>query len=92
MHAALEPVCGPDRVAPFSIGVAKKGAGSGLVLELVSVNGELGAVLEDSEGRVTSAVRLSVRDDLITDVWIVNNPEKLSRLRDRAPGADDRAH
>lgn len=80
VHAALKPVYGPDRVARFSIGIAKKGAGSGVVLEFVTINGELGAVLKDARGRVTSAVTLSVSGDRITDVWIVNNPEKLGRL------------
>lgn len=77
--AALKPIYGPDRVARFSIGVAKKGAGE-YVLELVSINGELGAILKDALRNVTSTLTVSVHDDHITDVWIVNNPEKLSRL------------
>ena len=78
--AALKPVYGPDRVARFSIGVAKKGAGTDVVLEFTNINGDLGAVLKDAQGNVTSAVTLSVSGDRITDVWIVNNPEKLGRL------------
>jgi RNA polymerase sigma-70 factor, ECF subfamily len=80
VHAALKPIYGPDRVARFSIGVAKKGAGTGIVLELTTINGDLGALLKDAEGKVTSAVTLSIAGDRITDVWIVNNPEKLHRL------------
>jgi hypothetical protein len=44
------------------------------------INGEPGAVLKDAAGRVTSSLTLSVHDDRITDVFIVNNPEKLARL------------
>lgn len=77
--AALKPIHGPDRVARFSIGVAKKGAGEH-TLAFMTINGELGAVLKDADGNVTSTLTLSVRDDRITDVFIVNNPEKLARL------------
>jgi RNA polymerase sigma-70 factor, ECF subfamily len=77
--AALKPIYGPDKVARFSIGVAKKASGD-VTLELTTINGELGALLEDASGTVITAVTLSVRGDRITDVWIVNNPEKLSRL------------
>lgn len=79
VRAALKPIFGPDHVARFAIGVAKKGA-TELVLELTTINGELGALLKDASGRVVTAVTLSVSGDRITDVWIVNSPEKLGRL------------
>jgi RNA polymerase sigma-70 factor (ECF subfamily) len=81
--AALKPIYGVDRVARFSIGVAKKASGD-VTLELTTINGELGALLKDASGAVVTTVTLSVRDDRITDVWIVNNPEKLSRLASTA--------
>lgn len=74
--AAINPIYGPDRVARFSIGVAKKAAGD-VVLELVTVNGDVGAILKDGKGTIITAVTLSVASDRITDVWIVNNPDKL---------------
>lgn len=74
--AAIKPIYGPDKVARFSIGVAKKAAGD-VVLELVSVNGDIGAILKDGKGTIITAVTLSVANDRITDVWIVSNPDKL---------------
>lgn len=77
--AALKPIYGPDHVARFSIGVAKKGAPD-LTVEFTTINSDVGAIVKDAAGNVVTVVTLSVRDDVITDVWIVNNPEKLSRL------------
>jgi RNA polymerase sigma factor (sigma-70 family) len=72
--AARRPVLGADRVARFVLGTLVKypttvvterttGDGVGLVLEL--------------DGTVIGVVNLGVADDVVSDVWIVMNPEKL---------------
>ncbi len=79
VHAALKPVHGADRVARFVLGVAKK-VTPGVTSELATINGEPGMVVKDEDGVVQFALTLSVSGDRITDVWIVNNPEKLTHL------------
>jgi RNA polymerase sigma-70 factor (ECF subfamily) len=82
VHAAQKPIYGPDKVARFLIGVAKKG-GPGYLPRLANVNGEPGIVLEDANGNVLTVLTLSVSGDRINDVWIVNNPEKLGQSINR---------
>lgn len=81
VHAALKPVFGRDRVVRFLLGVLKK-APPGGVPSIVRINGAPGVVLCDEAGVLISALTLSVAGDEITDVWIVQNPDKL-----RAPSA-----
>lgn len=47
-----------------------------IVVTEQSVNGRIGLVLRQS-GQVISIVMVNVRDDLVLDVWITANPEKL---------------
>lgn len=76
VHAALKPVIGRDRVIRFFLGVLKKAPPNGFA-EVTWVNGEPGLVLRTPDSVVT-VVTLSIVDDLISDVWIVVNPEKLT--------------
>lgn len=76
---------GRGRVAP---GAAEGGdAVSAVLLDLVTpttgisaaaINGSPGFVLSDGD-RVVTAVALSARAGLLTNVWVVCNPEKLQR-------------
>lgn len=79
VHAALKPVYGAERVAKFVVGVAKKNTRA-LAPVFAMINGEPGIVLKDSEGVVRLTLTLSVSGEKITDVWIVNNPDKLGQL------------
>lgn len=81
VHAALKPILGRDRVVRFLMGILKKEPPAGLP-QLVWVNGEPGFVFRDDAG-THSAVTLSIAGDTITDVWIVNNPDKLAHLTPR---------
>lgn len=78
VHAATKPVYGADRVARFVVGIAKKG-GDGTA-ELTTLNGEPGLLLRDPAGIVRGALTISVSGDRITDIFLVSNPEKLSRF------------
>lgn len=81
VHAALKPILGRERVVRFLMGILRKEPPPGAP-ELVWVNGEPGFVFRDEAG-THSAVTLSVVGDEISDVWIVNNPEKLAHLTPR---------
>ncbi|WP_285667180.1 RNA polymerase sigma factor SigJ [Actinorhabdospora filicis] len=79
VRAALRPVHGADRVARFAVGTASELA-PGVVIAFEPVNGELGVVLR--EGGVVFGV-LGVELDAegrIGQVFLVRNPEKLSRV------------
>jgi RNA polymerase sigma-70 factor, ECF subfamily len=76
--AALRPILGPDRVSRFLMGAMKKFP-PGAWPELVPINGELGILLRD-DALVRTVLTLSVRDGLIADIFLVNNPDKLARI------------
>jgi RNA polymerase sigma-70 factor (ECF subfamily) len=78
VHAAPRPILGPDRVVRFLFGVMKKFP-PGPWPEVVAINGELGVVIRDAS-TVHAVVMLSVQGDRIADVFILNNPDKLTRL------------
>lgn len=83
VHAALKPIYGRDRVVRFLTGVLKKAPPG--PAELAIVNGEPGVLLRDRGDGVSLVLTLSVSNDRIHDVWIVMNPEKLSRWADPTP-------
>ncbi|MBS2011782.1 MAG: sigma-70 family RNA polymerase sigma factor [Deltaproteobacteria bacterium] len=83
VHAALKPVHGRDRVTRFLLGVLKRGVskpGYGPASigtpRFVYVNGQPGVVVGDDEGD-KAALTVSFDGDLVSDVFIVVNPEKL---------------
>ena len=84
VHAARKPVIGRDRVVRFILGVVAKSAPHG-VGELAWVNGEPGFVIRSDEG-TQMVLTVSVVGDVITDVWVVSNPDKLGRSA-AVPGA-----
>ncbi len=76
--AARKPIFGPDKVARFLLGVAKKlPDGAGLVP--VRVNGDPGWRIDSPDG-VLGVVVLELGDGAIANVRVVNNPDKLGRL------------
>jgi RNA polymerase sigma-70 factor (ECF subfamily) len=76
--AALRPVLGADRVARFVVGVAKKGPADARY-ELCEINGGPAVVWSDETGP-RGVLTIEVEGDLITEIDIVVNPEKLARL------------
>lgn len=78
--AAINPVFGADRVARFSIGVARKDPPGSV--ELADINGEPGVILRRKSGRIDSIVLLDIGDDgTVETLYVVRNPDKLARVR-----------
>lgn len=78
VHAALKPIVGPDRVARFLLGVAKKTPDAWA--ELAEINGEPGALVRTPRG-VTGAMTFDVDPEgRIAAIHIVVNPDKLAAL------------
>lgn len=76
VNAARRPVLGPDRVARFFAGVAKKDG----QVDLVEVNGRTGIAFSVA-GRLHTVVSFTVDGELITRIDMVLAPDKLSSSR-----------
>ncbi|PYQ71744.1 MAG: hypothetical protein DMG01_25230 [Acidobacteria bacterium] len=73
------PIYGPDKVARASVfGLSKLKALKPLQ-RIVEINGEPG-IVSYVEGRPQSVFTIEVHDGRIGAIYIVTNPEKLSRL------------
>ncbi|MFC7675997.1 RNA polymerase sigma factor SigJ [Mycolicibacterium sp. GCM10028919] len=87
VSAALRPIVGADRVIRYLIGVRRREAD--VDISVANVNGEAG--LRMRRNGVTIAVAsLEVRDGLITQLWVVRSPDKLTRWNSRAVEATGR--
>lgn len=78
VSAARNPVVGPTRVARFLVGVLRKRS-TWVAVERVTADG-LGLTLTDG-GEVRAVLNVRVVDGLVTDVWMVVNPGKLTGWR-----------
>ena len=88
VRAARNPVVGPSHVARFLLGVLAKQP-TWTVAVRATAHG-LGFTLTDVD-RVRAVVSLRVAGGLVTDVWMVVNPEKLTgwqHVRDVADGGE----
>jgi RNA polymerase sigma-70 factor (ECF subfamily) len=76
VRAASQPIQGADDVARFVSTLLTRWPGT--VLSTESVNGRTGLVLRRT-GHAVAVVGFSIADPHITAVWIVLNPDKLTR-------------
>lgn len=80
VSAAVRPVHTRERVARFLLGVvAKFGESGGFETALAPINGEWGLVIRSGD-IVDSVVFVRMAGQLLQEVYIVRNPEKLSRI------------
>jgi len=80
VQAVRTPVLGADRVARLlTIGLGRIAAEAALRLEPAQVNGYPALILR-LDGEVDSVVALRIDDGLITGLYSVRNPEKLSYM------------
>ncbi len=78
--AALNPIYGADRVMRFAMGVMRKFApADGFTLEPTEINGTPGFLLHTNDG-VHSALTMEFHGELISAIYLVRNPEKLTRV------------
>lgn len=78
--SALRPIHGDDRVARFLLGVLRKFPMTDSVrISEQTVNGAPGFVLEE-HGRAVQTIAFDVRDGRVAAVYIVRNPDKLTRV------------
>ncbi|MFF4831293.1 RNA polymerase sigma-70 factor [Streptomyces sp. NPDC001315] len=77
VQAALSPVVGADKVAPLVAGLTRFGAAASL--RSAQVNGHPALILR-LNGRIDTVLAVRIDDGLITGLYAVRNPEKLSRV------------
>jgi RNA polymerase sigma-70 factor (ECF subfamily) len=76
-HAARRPVIGADRIARFVASIVKKWSDAGDVRR-APINGGVGLMFSTG-GRLRAVMTVDVKQDRITGVYIIVNPEKLGR-------------
>lgn len=78
--AASRPVLGRDKVARFMLGLLRRGEEFGVVMRIVEVNGQPGAMFLDADDQVISVFCLDIADDQVQTIRAVVNPDKLGHL------------
>jgi RNA polymerase sigma-70 factor, ECF subfamily len=78
VHAARKPIEGARRVAEVTLALARKGLDLSTV-RLVDVNGLAGVYSRDRKG-VVNILSFTIDDELITEIDVVRNPEKLRNV------------
>ena len=79
-QAIGKPLAGRQRVMRLLVSGLRRGRTFGASLRLAWVNGQPGAVMYDSEGRVVGVVELDVADGVVQAIRAVANPDKLGHL------------
>ncbi|ANF32718.1 RNA polymerase subunit sigma-24 [Leifsonia xyli] len=77
-QAALRPIVGAEKVTRFAGGAMGKAPGV-VTAETVVVNGAPALALS-VDGELDAVVSVQVKDGLITGIYIVRNPAKLTRI------------
>lgn len=86
--AVARPLVGADRVARFWANLMKQGARVGGAVELVTVNGQPGAVLRSADGRLISVVAFDVVGGRISQIRAIVNPDKIRHLGEVVDAAE----
>jgi RNA polymerase sigma-70 factor (ECF subfamily) len=82
-QAVPRPIMGADRVARL-LAVGMPVRGGAVTVETVQING-FPALIIRIDGMIDDVVALRLDDGLITGLYVVRNPEKLSRLEQPTP-------
>lgn len=78
-HAARRPVVGPWRVSRFLVNVGKRFAPD-VRLEPATVNAAPGFLVRDPAAAQDAAIAFDVSGGRVSAIWVVTNPDKLTRL------------
>lgn len=79
--AALNPILGRDKVVAFVFGVRKKNPfPAGTEYRPSVINGMPGFVILRPGGAVEQTLSLEIRDGLVHGIYVVRNPDKLSKI------------
>ncbi|SIQ84001.1 RNA polymerase sigma-70 factor [Micromonospora avicenniae] len=82
-QAALRPIVGAEKAIRMFLGSMRKVGGT-LTTEPTVINGSP-ALLFRVDGEIDGVAALRIEDALVTGIYYVRNPEKLSRLESETP-------
>ncbi len=82
-QAALRPILGRDKVLRWLFGVMAKESGRDITMDVAEVNGER-SVRIFIDGELDSVASMRVDDGLVSELYIVRNPGKLTRIEGEA--------
>lgn len=85
--AVRRPLHGGERVARFLVDLARWVRGLELRVRLAQINGQPGAVISDTEGRIINVFSLDIAEGRVQTIRAILNPDKLRHL---GPVADIR--
>ncbi|GAA4998132.1 RNA polymerase sigma factor SigJ [Kitasatospora paranensis] len=80
VSAGVRPILGADRVSRLVAGLVAKWWTPGASAVEATVNGEPGLVFHAADGQVGGVMAFTVADGLITEAYIVVNPQKLTHV------------
>lgn len=78
-HAARRPVVGPFRVSRFLANIAKRLSPCADFVA-ANINGAAGFRVIDPDGLQDAAIALDVTDGVVSAIWVVSNPDKLTHV------------
>jgi RNA polymerase sigma-70 factor (ECF subfamily) len=79
-RAALRPIHGADKIVRFFMGVTKGEDPNRFVQESRWINDAPGFLLREDNGVVSASAALEIVAGQITAIYLVNNPDKLTRI------------
>jgi len=82
-QAALRPILGRDKVLRWLFGVMAKESGHAITMDVAEVNGER-SVRIFMDGELDSVASMRVDGGLVSEMYIVRNPAKLTRIEGEA--------
>jgi len=78
-HAFIRPVTGQTAVARLLMGLMKNPSVSNVIVEIASLNGQLGIILR-SEVLGDTAMMIETEGDTISTIYFMRNPDKLGHV------------
>lgn len=76
VSAALVPLTGGEPIARFFFDI--KTRQPDLTISESTINGQPGLIAKDANGQMLAAVSFGLRDQRISDIWVMRNPDKLT--------------
>lgn len=76
VSAALAPLTDRQQIAHFFLGVYRRQ--TDLVIRETVISGAPGLTAHDAAGHVLATVSFALRGQLISDIWVMRNPDKLT--------------
>jgi RNA polymerase sigma-70 factor (ECF subfamily) len=78
-HAARRPVIGPFRVARFLTNISRRMAPT-VQVQRATINAAAGFWLNDRRREQDAAIAIDVTDGVVSAIWVVTNPDKLTHM------------